>query len=533
MASPVELALGRAWRSTCKVLFGQETAPLSDCAEWLREYDDILRVEKSSLSGKPVAFSLNEYAKRARFIGFDEVDPGRKFEPLSINEMKDVDGIVGALSERACYAGNIVLGHSSHAQNSSNVADSHYVIDSTVVSDSKYIGYSRYVKESEYCFGLLGSERVIHAVKCMGSELKRCFECHMVQVLSDCYYCAKTQNCRECMFCFGLENGAYCIGNTALARDKYLPIKRKLLSEMAQALRKDGRLFSVLDIVVGAGRHKPDPRLKFKKGEEPPFDPKPVEAAFEKTTRLLFGRALPGMAGFGAYLDRHVPQNLPKKSALSGEPSIMCSYRKHIAKMYDLTRRLATDDELRKIGAIGIGEEEAARLEMNLCSLVERLHPIAYTNMDKITGKNSNYHNATVVMNAQDVCNGSSFSWCKKCAHCTIVTASEALFGSALLFDSSFCMKCYYSKNLTRAFEADTCESCSDIYFAHNCENVRDSMFCFNAKNLAHAIGNAELPADEYKRVKASLVAQMADELEKKHDLKWDIFNIGGKISRS
>ncbi|MCX6769568.1 MAG: hypothetical protein NT051_02695, partial [Candidatus Micrarchaeota archaeon] len=178
---------------------------------------------------------------------------------------------------------------------------------------------------------------------------------------------------------------------------------------------------------------------------------------------------------------------------------------------------------------IGIGEEEASRLAIDLDSLVERLHPIAYTNMDKITGKNSNYRNATVVMNAQDVCNGSSFSWCKKCAHCTIVTASESLFGSALLFDSSFCMKCYYSKNITRAFEADTCKNCADIYYSHNCENVRDSMFCFNAKNLRNAIGNAELPPEEYRKVKGALVAQMADELEKKKDLKWDIFSIGAR----
>ncbi|MCX6769567.1 MAG: hypothetical protein NT051_02690, partial [Candidatus Micrarchaeota archaeon] len=184
----------------------------------------------------------------------------------------------------------------------------------------------------------------------MGSEIARSFECNMVEMISDCHYCAKIQNCRECMFCFGLENGAYRIGNTELAKDKYLSIKKKLCSEMAQGIAKDGRLFSVLDIVVGAARHKPDPRLKFEKGGEMAFDPKPVEAAFEKTARLLFGRGLSGMAGYGAYLDRHVPQNLAKKSALSGEPSIMCSYRRHIAEMYDFTGRLATDDELRKIG---------------------------------------------------------------------------------------------------------------------------------------------------------------------------------------
>jgi len=52
-------------------------------------------------------------------------------------------------------------------------------------------------------------------------------------------------------------------------------------------------------------------------------------------------------------------------------------------------------------------------------------------------------------------------------------------------------------------------------------------MFCFNVKNLTHAIGNAQLPPEQYKKVKGALVAQMANELEKKRDLRWDIFSIG------
>ncbi|MEM4634141.1 MAG: hypothetical protein QW275_03235, partial [Candidatus Anstonellaceae archaeon] len=53
------------------------------------------------------------------------------------------------------------------------------------------------------------------------------------------------------------------------------------------------------------------------------------------------------------------------------------------------------------------------------------------------------------------------------------------------------------------------------------------SMFCFNLKNMRNAIGNTELSSLDYKKVKASLVLQMADELEKTKNLRWDIFNIG------
>ncbi|HIH19136.1 TPA: hypothetical protein HA225_04100 [Candidatus Micrarchaeota archaeon] len=80
MLSSVYDALNKAWNSTCRVLFGQETAPLSECREWLREYDQKLRTEKSSLSGKDVTFSLDDYSNNARFAAFNEIDFGKKFE---------------------------------------------------------------------------------------------------------------------------------------------------------------------------------------------------------------------------------------------------------------------------------------------------------------------------------------------------------------------------------------------------------------------------------------------------------------------
>ena len=51
-------------------------------------------------------------------------------------------------------------------------------------------------------------------------------------------------------------------------------------------------------------------------------------------------------------------------------------------------------------------------------------------------------------------------------------------------------------------------------------------MFCFNSKNLTRAIGNAPLPPQKYKSVKASLLGQIVGELEKTKNLKWDIYNI-------
>ena len=126
-----------------------------------------------------------------------------------------------------------------------------------------------------------------------------------------------------------------------------------------------------------------------------------------------------------------------------------------------------------------------------------------------------------------DCYEGSAYMHCKRCAYDFWPRESEYIFGSNTTWTSSFCINSYYSKKLTRCMEVDSCESCSDLYYSHNCENVHDSMFCFNSKNIRNAIGNVALTTPDYMRIKKMIVQQLADELETKKDLKWDIYNVG------
>ncbi len=525
MASDAYKALNRAWNSTCKILFGQEIGDLEDFAVWLSEYDEKIRTEKSFLSGKPVSFSQNDYADNAKFVAFDEVELN-KFQPLSINEIKDIDSIIEAVVERLCYTGNIILGNCSAVENSSNVTDSHVILNSTVVSDSKYIGYTRHVRNSQYCFGLLGAEKDNYVIKSMGSELSRCFECHMVELLSDCYYCAKTQNCRECFFCFGTHGGAYMMGNTKLPKDKYLATKAKLLGEIADTLKSQKGIFSLLTVIEKASGHGVDKRLKYEKEEETPFDISPIEEAFGKTSALLLGRELHGIEQYRDFLQKHVPKNVIAHSPLSGLPSVGSGYRAHILKKFPIERRMPTEKEM-----IWIGRNEKLAniidIKMDENDLAEKFHPIAYTNLDKAAGNNSNFKNCPVIIDCQDCLEGSAFIHSKKCAYCFWASSAEAVFGSCAAFNSLFCMKNFFCKNMARSFECDGCNSCTNAYFLHNCENVHDSMFCFNAKNLRRAVGNTALSSEQYDKIRSAIISQIAEELEQKKDLRWDIFNVG------
>jgi hypothetical protein len=85
--SPVYNELNKAWKATCKVLFGEEIGELKDYEEWLKEDMVPITRAKSSISGKEVILGRGDYCKDANFISLDEVGL-RKVEPLTINEIK-------------------------------------------------------------------------------------------------------------------------------------------------------------------------------------------------------------------------------------------------------------------------------------------------------------------------------------------------------------------------------------------------------------------------------------------------------------
>jgi len=121
--------LEKKWLDTCKVLFGAASGEIGSIAKfvpWLTEFNEPLIHRKSSVSGKDVTYVMPEYSEGSKWIGFEEIDYSKKFEPLNINEIKDIDSRVAAVKERIYYAGNVVLGNSGNIERSSNVNDSFY-----------------------------------------------------------------------------------------------------------------------------------------------------------------------------------------------------------------------------------------------------------------------------------------------------------------------------------------------------------------------------------------------------------------------
>lgn len=515
--------LEKRWRGACKVLFGAETCGLEECKEWLAGLTEPISYHSSSISGKEVISAPTDYCGGARWLSFDEVDFNRKFEPISINAIKDIDSLLSAISERLYYSGNVFFGNSGNIERSSNLNDSFYIYGVGRNGNSKYLAYCTMGRLDEDCFGCSGIGESQFCIKCSRTHRsKRCFETWMVLNCSDCYYSSGLENCSDCMFSFDLQNRRNCVGNLELPQEKYGGIKEKLKGEMAEKLSKEKRLPTLVEIVGRSRAARPKAAEVNPTGKEA-FDKGAIETAFLRTTKLLFGKPLEGgIDSYSRWLMRHTHPTVEGKSAASGKALYMPGALNYPRLPKD---RLLSKPEALEHGrnaSIGIKDAEG----LSLSNAHEKIGQLAFFNIEFVEGKNRNNIECAVCFESADNYRNSLTFYTKKSAYNFWPRDSEHLFGTDSPFTSQFSINIYSCTNQVRCFEIDCCGYCSDSYFLHNCENMRDSMFSFNVKNRKNCIGNSELPPEQYKKIKGMLVGQMHDELSSRKDLRYDIYNV-------
>ena len=521
--------LNRKWGVTCKVVFGEELGELDDYGEWLQESTRPVFRRKSSVSDKTVSFVLPYYDDRARVASLNEMDFNRKFAPLSINEVKDIDSLLGAVSERICYAGNTQLGNSQFVDESTDIIDSFYIYRSAQISFSKYVAYGYNMEYVESVFGIINLGHCNHSIRISDSDrLTRCFETHSSEESSDLYYSHRLFSCKECLFSFNLRNARHLIGNLQLAPEKYFVLKGKLLPELTQKLRKEKKLPSLMELV---GNSEPDKNIlvglgkKVQPAKKKETRMQPMENAFEKTALVLFGRSLKGLERYEKYLQQYIRKTTPGKSAMSRDPLVIADY----ARYMDYPKnRLLTEQEAEAAGKhMRIEERDLETFDFygarNWIKKIGFFYPgLDHGEIDNIIESQASVYSTNCFRSMLNM-------YSKNCAYNFYELESESVFGCNSVRKSSFVIRCCLSAKLTRCFEMDSSRDCSDCYFCHNCENVRDSMFCFNTKNKRYAIGNTELPREEYLIVKKLVLDQVWNELHATGNCHWSIFNLSAE----
>lgn len=525
-SKPFSEILDSEFRQACKALLGGEVGPLEDFRPYLEEYMQKPHRFSSHLSGRDVYVSGEHYLPSAKFADFDELDWNKKSGPLGINEIKDVDSIVGALGERLVYCGNIVLGTSRDVERCTNVIDSFFIGDSSMITKSEYALYSSFARNCRHVFGAHDTANTSFAIRVrnIGGPvgLNRIFESFLITASSDIFYSSNLIGCQKCWFSFFQRGKKHLIGNLQLAPAEYAKIESSLREQLRDELSAKKRAFGLFDLLKMPKSSKP-PKLKGAAAEgcNPERAKEEVEKAWRSTTSVLLGRELPGIDRYGKWLCSNVDYyNLAtERSPVSGEDV-------YVVKKYWMLEGLPpvfVGMEKEQMASISLKKEE---LSGNLGEMARNASRIAYlslyysencTNIDApiVSASATNgYKNIMPVLTKNA---GFSF-WPRE---------SSNIFGSSCIFSSSFCMNTHHSEGAIRTFEVDTASSSSDLYFCHNVEGVSNGMFCFNAKSMRNAIGNAEYEKGKYASVKKALLEQIAGELEKTKSLRWNIYNIG------
>ncbi len=516
----------KVWRDVAKIVLGAEVGELSEYEDWLTEFSGKLLTRKSSISGKEVSFSVPHYSKGAKIASLEEIDLGKKFDPLNINEIKDFDSIISAVKERVQYTGNVVLGNSSYVDGSSSVSNSHFIYKSSTVDGSKYVAHSTYVRFSERAIACTmlgrGNEYVIRVQ--MARLNKRCFEIWWSNECADCFYSAGIDGCHDCMFSFNLHSKGFRIGNCELSRDKYTKVRKHLREQMAKELETKKRLPSLFDI-IGRCKNKPpivksDKKYSLQAKER---DKKIMEDSFTKTSSLVLGKPLSGMDNYSEWLDKNILGFFSVSSAMS-KKQVLLTYYPHFDRIPKY--RMVSLDEAYAIGEQKkISESDALSIDWN--NIADKIGQVAFITSEKLEGICENLIDCPIVIDSVNCYRCSPCVEAKNCGFCFWPRNSEYIFGSHITLQSSFCLKCHNSVRLRGCFECDSCYDCSNCYYCHNCENVRDSMFCFNVKNKQYAIGNSEVGREKYLQIKKIVLDEILRQIKEAKKPKIDIYQLG------
>ena len=339
-----------------------------------------------------------------------------------------------------------------------------------------------------------------------------------VETSSDVYYSSNISGSNEVMFSFFLYGKSYCIGNIELSREKYYSIKQAFLEQLVELIKK-GKAPTFSDIIKDK---KEGERIDIK--EENGFNIKPVEKAFETTSRIIIGKELYEVKSFEEWLKEnnpflHVSKNT---SLLSGkEVYFLDRYYPSVREKEDYY----ISYEEKKIISKRRANPKIVE-EFDLLKAGEYVKNISYLSL-YFKKRSENVYPPLINLESRDNYFSPISINSKLTAFSFWPLVSSYLFGTSFISDSSFSIKAYYSSNIQRAFEVDMVNYSSDVYFCHNVENIREGMFCFNIKGKSHAIGNAEYGVETYRRIKDSILSQLHEELESNKSLKWNIYNIG------
>jgi hypothetical protein len=230
-----------------------------------------------------------------------------------------------------------------------------------------------------------------------------------------------------------------------------------------------------------------------------------LEKRWRNATKVMFSRELPNLPDYLPWLRELIGPNAIRKSSLSGKPVA------YAIKEYSPDSKWISLDESEKVKNAPFSINEIKDMDSLLAAVRSR----AYYAGNIVLGNSGNVELSSNITNGFFVHECSMLSDCQYIAECSTGRITTDSFGTYGPGETDFCIRCTQTYRDRRCFELWVAQNCSDCYYSYNISGCTDAMFCFNIKSRKNCIGNLELGPGKYKSIKAHLLEQMADELEK------------------
>jgi hypothetical protein len=505
-----------AFRRLCTILFGQEVGSLLEFDPYLKEAMLPYQIAKSSFSSEEVFISSPYYKKGARFASPKDlacINAGK----ISINDIKDVDSLFSAACETLVYCGNKMFGKSHNIAVFDNAIDCIDVYFAHNVRNVKKGAYLSYVRESEYVFGMPAFPKIAYSIRCLeGISASRMFETYYSNYCSDMYYSFNCYNCSEVIFGFNLRGKRHVIGNNALPADKYFKLKKKLISEMAEILSKDKRIFSISDMACLGARESGEEVLQIPTVPAPPS----VEKAFSDATRIVLGQERKPIGSYVGWLQKRALPVEQVKGKFGSK-----AYRPKLPLVGESPSGvLCSRQEAAKENGPLVPEH---KLSLPLKLLAEEIAKKMSITMEMVEGESKEVPEVTQAIDSVECWSEWDATSSSRSACSTAAIQSKYIFGGFFrILDSEFCINCYDVVEARRCFEVDSSSKCTDCYFCHNIEGCESCILCSNIKGKRYAVLNQEVGKEEFLRIKKMLLDYINKELDSKNGTEKSIFSL-------
>ncbi|MBN2477876.1 hypothetical protein JXB01_01160 [Candidatus Micrarchaeota archaeon] len=247
--------IDEAFRSACRVLLGEEIGELYQFKDYLLSMVPKSMRVKSSVSGKDICLSRDYYCKNAEFASLEEITGNS--QKISIDDIKDIDALLCSLKENMSYCGNNNIGNSRDVVDSDSCQDGICILNTHQVLGGKFIAYSHGIRRGEYIFGSVWSGENSFLMRCQGMFFsKNCYESYLSTKSRNLYFSFNCRSCSEMFFSFNQVSKQFMIGNVSLPKERYHTLKKKLLSELAEKLKRNKKFPSLFELCSGVDNNE-------------------------------------------------------------------------------------------------------------------------------------------------------------------------------------------------------------------------------------------------------------------------------------